>query len=151
MRTAISPRLATRTFEMRGTAHRNAGGLRRSRPRPVVPRRSPIRPTGSPWCWRVPQRTGGAGRAALRALVRPRQSRAGPGSGREAGPEGVDRDAAGREEVAQQRQAEADDAVVVALDARDERAAEPVDRERTGDPEGLARGDVGVDLGVRDV
>ena len=52
------------------------------------------------------------------------------------------------DEVAQRREREPDDRRRIALDPADERAAEAVDRERAGDLERLAGGDVGVDLGV---
>ena len=50
------------------------------------------------------------------------------------------------EQLAQQRQRDPDDVVVVTLQTGDERAAEPVDGEGSGHPQRLARGDVGVDL-----
>ena len=56
-----------------------------------------------------------------------------------------------RDELPDQRQAHPDHVVVVALDAGDERAAEPVDGERAGDDQRLAGRDVRRDLLVADV
>ena len=63
-------------------------------------------------------------------------------------PEVGDRDADLGEQPAQDGQGQADDVGRVAVDAVDEPAAEAVDGERAGDPQRLAGGDVGVDLGV---
>ena len=54
-------------------------------------------------------------------------------------------------QLPQQREAHAHHGVVVALDPRDEGAAEAVDRERTGDVQRLAGGDVRRDLVVVEV
>jgi len=56
-----------------------------------------------------------------------------------------------RHQLAHQRETEPDDVVVVALDAGDEGAAEPVDGERAGHLQRLAGRDVRRDLGVGDV
>src|SRR3712207_8492038 len=50
-------------------------------------------------------------------------------------PQVHDRDAELAEQVAQQREREADDVAVVAVDRLDERRPEPVDRERPRDPQ----------------
>ena len=55
------------------------------------------------------------------------------------------------DEAAQQRQAEPDDVVIVALDALDERPAKAVHRERPRDVQRLAGRDIGVHLGVADL
>src|SRR5690606_31971662 len=106
--------------------------------------------------WRPP-RTGPCGiqlsarEGEGRAESSCRRGREGEEGGRLAGPEVGDRDAELGEQRAQERQADADDAVVVALDAGDEGAAEPVDSKGAGDDERLARRDVGVDLRVAEV
>ncbi len=55
------------------------------------------------------------------------------------------------QQLAQQREAQPDDGVMVALEPRDERPADPVDGERTGHRERLPGRHVRVDLGVGQV
>src|SRR5690554_3192573 len=147
MRTAISPRLAISTLEISGTAHRNPSG-------PVT---SPSRGTrGQDW-WRLLRRArgfvgflpcgGGLRCSSPSALVR----RAQGGAARLALPQRGDRDAYRREKLAQQREAQADHVVEVAIDRRDERAAEAVDGEGARDDERFSRRDIGLDLLVGEI
>src|SRR5450756_491424 len=155
MRTAISPRFAIRTFENAGTAHRNvprpSGSARRRAARATLG--NPPR-AGPPSC-RYRTRDGGWRAVEDPKVVEASQHRpscrvSGP-RGEPVSPQVHDREADLGEEVAQQREAEADDAVRVSLHTADERAAEPVDRETAGDGERFAGPDVGLDLGIRQV
>lgn len=64
-------------------------------------------------------------------------------------PEVSDLQAVGFEEAAQDGQGQPDDVARVAVDAFDEPGTEAVDREGSGDREGLAGGDIGADLCFR--
>src|SRR5690606_16238436 len=131
-------------------------------PRRATGRRSPPRWTSSPTSTaesaspsssrRSPDSTVGCGRRRTAASSsRSTPTVSGGRRGRSAPPEVGDADADLTEQRAQERQADADDPVVVALDPADERAAETVHGEGARDDERLTGGDVGVDLGVAEV
>src|SRR5690625_7871727 len=62
----------------------------------------------------------------------------------------MDADADLGEQVAQQGEGQADDSVRITVDGRDERPGPTVNGEATGHAQGLAGGDVGIDLLVGD-
>src|SRR5690606_35633467 len=144
MRTAISPRLATSTLVISGTAHRNPSRRADSRSRG---------PCAQDWRSLLPARAAFVGiRQRRRAVVRyGARSLVSAAQGSRPVPQRGDRDPELGEQLAHEWQAQADDRVVVALDPRDEGTAEAVDREGPRDRERLARRDVRVDLGVAEV
>src|SRR5665647_2773950 len=93
------------------------------------------------------QRSLGIPRPALRDVARLRRTNPqGPGASGRLVPEVVPGDAEVGEHHAEEREADADDVVGVTLEAGDERASVPVDREAAGNGFGLAGGRVRLDL-----